>query len=363
MFNKSSKATILFLLPIAMAAVIPATHAEVTTNNAVDLSATKDLFSQPIKPNPLTSDPSTVLIRVNGEEITRGDIAKALQQSMARFGGQVPPEQLQQIQAQLLPRIKDSLITEKLLSAAVVTEKVEVSAEDLSNALARISESLPEGETLESALQKENLSLDKMKEDLTKQLAIQKLLESKVESISEATEEDAKAFYDSNPEKFEKPEAVTASHILIKFDESDTDETKAAKKAKLEKIRADIIAGSNTFENAAGEFSDCPSKAQGGSLGSFEKGKMVPEFEVAAFSQEVGEVGDVIETKFGYHIIKVSEHQDAGVISFDEAKDRIIEFLSGQKKQEAVKNYLKELRDEATIEDLTLQPTEQPAAE
>jgi peptidyl-prolyl cis-trans isomerase C len=90
---------------------------------------------------------------------------------------------------------------------------------------------------------------------------------------------------------------------------------------------------------------------------------MVPEFEVAAFSQEVEEVGDVIETKFGYHIIKVSEHQDAGVISFDEAKDRIIEFLSGQKKQEAVKNYLKELRDEATIEDLTLQPTEQPAAE
>ena len=79
---------------------------------------------------------------------------------------------------------------------------------------------------------------------------------------------------------------------------------------------------------------------------------MVPEFEVAAFTQEVGEVGDVIETQFGFHIIKVTDHQDEGVVTFDESKDQIIGYLTTQKKQQAISDFVKGLRDSATIEEL-----------
>jgi peptidyl-prolyl cis-trans isomerase C len=79
---------------------------------------------------------------------------------------------------------------------------------------------------------------------------------------------------------------------------------------------------------------------------------MVPEFEVAAFTQEIDEIGDVIETQFGYHIVVVTERIEEGTVSFDEAKEQIIAYLSGQKKQEAVATYIQTLRDSATIEEI-----------
>ncbi|MCF7818769.1 MAG: peptidylprolyl isomerase, partial [Kiritimatiellales bacterium] len=235
----------------------------------------------------------------------------------------------------------------------IAAANVEVTTNDLAKAMDEIRASVPEGQDLDSALAQAGTTLEKLTENVKEQLATRKFLEAKTEGVAPATEEEAKEFYDSNPDRFKKPENVSASHILIKFDENDTDETKAAKKAQLAKIRTDIIAGTNTFEEAAQEFSGCPSSAQGGALGTFGKGQMVPEFEVAAFSQEKGEVGDIVETQFGYHIIKVTDHQEESVVSFDEAKDSIIAYLTGQKKQKVVSDYIKSLRDSATIEEIT----------
>ena len=81
---------------------------------------------------------------------------------------------------------------------------------------------------------------------------------------------------------------------------------------------------------------------------------MVPEFEIAAFTQEIGEVGDIIKTQFGYHIIQVSEHIEEGTISFEEAQVQIVDFLTNQKKQQVISSYIEELRNKATIEDISL---------
>ena len=356
MSNKFSKTKVLLMLPVATAIVFASSSENASATpgtEKVDLSQTEDLFSQPIKPNPLTTDPSTVIIRVNGEEITRGEINKVMNQTMQQIAGRVPPEQLQQMQAQMYSNIKDQLITKKLMDAAIAAANVEVTDEDITKAIDEIRASVPPGKTLEEALTASGTTIEELKANIKEQLATRKFLESKVEDIADATEADAKEFYDSNPDKFQKPEEVSASHILIKFEDTDTDETKAEKKAKLEKIRADIIAGTTTFEDAAAANSDCPSKAQGGSLGTFGKGRMVPEFEVAAFSQEKDEIGDIIETQFGYHIIKVTDHQEEGVVEFDEAKEQIEKYLTGQKKQEAISAYMKSLRDNATIEMVT----------
>jgi peptidyl-prolyl cis-trans isomerase C len=353
MFNKFTKTTILLMLPIASLLVLTGCEEDVVAAPAaeqVDLTQTEDLFTQPIQPNPLTTDPAAVVVRVNGEDITRGEITEVMNATLQQLGGQVPPQQLQQMQAQLYTNVQDQLITKKLMDAAIATANIEVTEADITAALDEVRASVPAGQELEAALAAQGATVEQLTENIKEQLATQKFLESKTTGIVDATEAEAKEFYDANPDRFQKPEGVSASHILIKFEEVDTDETKAEKKAQLEKIRTDIIAGTITFEAAATAHSGCPSSAQGGSLGTFGKGQMVPEFELAAFTQEIDEVGDITETSFGYHIIKVTDRQEEGTVDFEESKEQIVKFLSGQKKQEVVTTFIKSLRDSATIE-------------
>jgi peptidyl-prolyl cis-trans isomerase C len=358
MFNKLTKTTFSMVL-VATALVFTGCEDEEITEapaaEQVDLSQTEDLFAQPVQPNPLTSDPNAVVVRVNGEDITRGEIQKIMDAAMQQAAGQVPPQQMQQMQAQMYQRITDDLITKKLMDAAIAATNIVVSAEDLAAAMEEIRSSVPPGQDLETALATSGTTLDELTKSVEEQLATRKFLESKTEGIADATEAEAREFYDSNPDRFQRPESVTASHILVKVDPESEEDIKSEKKVELESIRADIIAGTVTFEDAAAANSDCPSKAQGGSLGTFGKGQMVPEFEVAAFTQDIDEIGDVIETQFGYHVIKVSERNEEGTVSFEESKEQLIAFLSGQKKQEVVTAFLKSLRDSATIEMVSAQ--------
>jgi len=356
MFDKFFKTWGLMMVTVAAALLLSGCEEEgipaATDGDPVDLAQTEDLFAQPVKPNPLANDPSVVVVRVNGEDITRGEIMQVVGVAIQRVASQVPPEQLQQFQGQIYQQIKNDLINKKLIDAAVAAADVVVDDAQVTEQLEAIKTQLPEEQTLETALAAQGITVEELTENIKKDLATRTFLEEKAAAVAEATEEEAKEFYDSNPENFVKPETVSASHILVTFNEEDGEEAKAAKKAEIEKIRADIIAGTTTFEDAAKTHSSCPSGAEGGALGTFGKGRMVPEFELAAFTQEVGEVGDVIETQFGFHIIKVTDHQDEGVVTFDESKDQIIGYLTTQKKQQAISDFVKGLRDSATIEEL-----------
>lgn len=356
MFNILMSKKSIMVLPVAAALLLTGCEEEEMANSPepapVDLTQTEDLFSAPVKPNPLTTDPAAVVVRVNGEDITRGEINEMMAMAMQRFGGQIPPEQLQAVQGQMYAQIKEELINQKLLAAAVSAENIQVDDAEVANTIVEIRGSLPEGQTLEAALEKEGQTLEMLQDKIRSDMATRQLMESKTADVPAATEAEAKEFYESNPDQFTAPENVSASHILITFDDTDTDETKAAKKTKLEELRQSILAETVTFEDAATENSDCPSSAQGGSLGTFGKGRMVPAFEVAAFSQEVGEIGEIIETQFGYHIIMVSDHQEEGTMEFEETKDKLIDYLTNQKKQQAVVDYIASLRDSATIEEM-----------
>jgi parvulin-like peptidyl-prolyl isomerase len=94
---------------------------------------------------------------------------------------------------------------------------------------------------------------------------------------------------------------ITASHILIGFG-ADSARSEEEAKTQIEALKAEIAGGAD-FAALAAEHSDCPSSAQGGDLGSFGRGMMVPEFEQAAFALETGKVSDVVQTDFGYHLI------------------------------------------------------------
>lgn len=167
-------------------------------------------------------------------------------------------------------------------------------------------------------------------EQLKKEILIQTTFSELIDKVK-VSEEEVKKYYEENKEEFEEPAMVSAKHILLK------DSGKAAE------LKAKIVSGEMTFEEAAKANSHCPSKEQGGNLGEFSKGMMVPEFEKVAFEIAVGEVSDPVETQFGYHLIKVENKKDAATKVFEDVKETIESKLLATAQQTAYGKLLNEL--------------------
>ncbi|MDO4452056.1 MAG: peptidylprolyl isomerase [Lachnospiraceae bacterium] len=156
--------------------------------------------------------------------------------------------------------------------------------------------------------------LENAKKDILAQLAMRETMKD-----VEVSDEEVKAFYDTNSQQFKKGATVSAKHILTDAED------------KCQTILDSILNGEKTFEDAAKEFSTCPSGARGGDLGQFGRGQMVKEFEDVAFAAEIGEVKGPVKTQFGYHLIKVENKSEETVASFDEVKEVIRRNLVQQK--------------------------------
>jgi len=190
-------------------------------------------------------------------------------------------------------------------------------------------------DAVEKGLDKETefvTELERVKSNLLKQYALSKLINSVT-----VNEVEMKKYYNENKEEFVEPESIKASHILV--NDEDT----------ANKIIAELENGKK-FEDAAKEYSICPSKENGGDLGFFPRGRMVPEFEVAAFALEKGEITKTpVKTKFGYHIIKLTGRRDAMELTFSEAEERVKSALLNKKQQEEYYKRVEELKQKYEI--------------
>ena len=170
--------------------------------------------------------------------------------------------------------------------------------------------------------------LAKMRDNLLVSFAAEKAFASV--SVSD---KDAEEYYENNKERFLSEESVNASHILV-----DTEE------AALE-ILGKIKAGEISFEEAAAQYSSCPSKANGGNLGDFGRGQMVPEFDVAVFEMEVGAISETpVKTQFGYHLIKLIAKNAAETMPFAEIAPEIKDALLQEKRRAAYESKINQLK-------------------
>ena len=170
--------------------------------------------------------------------------------------------------------------------------------------------------------------LAKVKDNLLSNFAAEKAIANVTVS-----DKDAEEYYNNNKEQFVSGDSVNASHILVDSEE------------KALEILAKIKAGDISFEDAAKENSSCPSKANGGNLGDFEKGQMVPEFDAAVFAMEVGEITDApVKTQFGYHLIKLNSKKASEAIEFAAIKDEIKDGLLGEKRRAAYDSKINQLK-------------------
>jgi peptidyl-prolyl cis-trans isomerase C len=163
------------------------------------------------------------------------------------------------------------------------------------------------------------------------------------------SEADAKAVYDKNPNEFKRPEMVRASHILARFPENADAAAKQKARAKIEGVLKDVRAGGD-FAELARKHSEDGSAQAGGDLNFFAKEQMVPSFAEAAFALQSGRVSDIVETQFGYHIIKTTDRRAGGTVPFDEVKDQIAGYLRQQRQQEKTDALIEQLRAKAKIE-------------
>jgi peptidyl-prolyl cis-trans isomerase C len=285
---------------------------------------------------------------VNGETISYKDFSLELEiytRRMAQQGRTIPDQFLPQIRSQLI----DEMINALLLVQSSKKEGISVKKEDVEKEMDAVKARYPDPKAFQQILDNMKLNEAQLKEKLTQNMMVRAFLDKKITSKINVSEADAKAFYDSNPSYFQRPEQVRARHILKRVEEGATEKQKAEARKALEKIKKKILAGED-FAELAKEHSDGPTKVSGGDLGYFAKGKMVKPFAEAAFALKPNEVSDIVETKFGYHIIKVLDHRDAETMPFEDAKKKIQDNLKSQKANEQVKEYLAELRKKAKIE-------------
>lgn len=169
--------------------------------------------------------------------------------------------------------------------------------------------------------------MKKIEENMLKQYSINKILTS-----IQLTEEEVANFYEANKDKFIKPESASAKHILVDTEDKATE--------LLNKINNNEI----SFEEAAREYSTCPSKDADGDLGTFPRGQMVPEFEEAVFTMDKGEVRGPVQTQFGFHLIKLDDRTEGGQSELDEVKEEIAKSLMYQKQNEVYSSKINDLK-------------------
>lgn len=174
-------------------------------------------------------------------------------------------------------------------------------------------------------------------EEMKKRILVDKIFKKEVDEKVNISEDELKKYYTEHPEEIKNPDEIRASHILLKTHE------------EAETIRKKLKGGLK-FEEAAKKFSiDTGSKNTGGDLGFFSKGMMVPEFEGVAFNLKAGEISDIVQTRFGFHIIKLLEKKEGKQKSFDEAKQEIEKKLLSNKRKERFDIFVAELKSKAKI--------------
>jgi peptidyl-prolyl cis-trans isomerase C len=287
---------------------------------------------------------------VNGVVITRAHYDKELKvhlERVSRQGGQTSEDQI----AALKKDVLDGLIEREVLYQESQKAGIKIPDQEVDDQMVGIKKRFTNEEEFKKALAGMGLTEEEVRMQIQRGLSIRGLIDQKVAGKIVVTDEETKAYYDGNPQLFKQPAQVKASHILIKVEPTADDAAKAAARKKIEEVRQKLTDGGD-FAELAKEYSEGPSGPKGGDLGFFRRGQMVKPFEDAAFSMKINEVSAPVETRFGYHLIEVTDIKPEQTLAYADVKDKIAQRLKQEKIQEAAKVYVENLKKDAKIEKL-----------
>lgn len=297
------------------------------------------------------------LASYNGKVFTKKELLATISQQIP--GGKMPPGFTAERAMQMAPDLVKSMISKDLLVAAAKKAGFIPSAEMAKKAIEDQIKNAPaeQKQMIAQMLAQQNTTIDQMvaKQSadpmIQESVAIEEFLKKVVFKGVKVTEVDALKYYNANPKDFIQPgdpaDSLRASHILVMVKENATDKEKKDAENKIKAILAELKANPADFEKLAKTNSQCPSGAQGGSLGAFGKGQMVPEFEKAVLALKDGEISDIVKTQFGYHIIRRDAAMKEHKLPFGQVKDQLISTLKGMEEQKVFQQYIAELLKKA----------------
>lgn len=316
------------------------------------------------------------VVKVNGEAITKAEYEKTFDflvgnSMFSQMGIDVKKDKNSFIHIMLKERVINEMIVKKLIDQEFQKRHIKVSKEDMDKQLKIIIDKVGSKEKFNKMLKDNGVSTAQFKKDLADEVRIQKLVNEL--ALNVVSDKDVEKFYNDNKAKFNYPDRVKASHILVsanpeeikarftskdegkKMTEADVEaavkKEMADKKAKAEKLLAEAKKNPAEFAKLAKENSDdTVSAQQGGDLGFFGKDEMVEAFSNAAFSMKPNTISEIVQTPYGYHIILVTDRQKAGVEPFDKVKAEIKEFLVNQEKIKVLQQFVDDLKNNAKIE-------------
>ena len=328
------------------AEAVPAKPAESAAPAPASADTTAPAEAAPVAADNKPVELPEVVATVNGENITKQQLQDLFNAALQASGAKVQDLNAQQQLGGYTQLLQD-LIMDKLVAEASVSEKV--SDADVDAELAKIKGQFPDEKAFQEQISQSGMTPEKLKENIRTGLQQSRWMKSQVK-VPEVTDEQAKAFYDSNLKEFEQPETVKASHILFMVDPDAAADVVKQKEDAANKAAERAAAGED-FTKLAKELSEEPGASEsGGDLGFFPKDRMVPEFAEAAFAQKIGDISKPVKTQFGWHIIKVTDKKAAGTVPFDQVKEQVTSFLKSSGQREAAQAVLKKLKDSAKIE-------------
>lgn len=273
-------------------------------------------------------------VKVNGDsilvkdyDVRVADAQKIYEKQGMKFDTDQGKQALPQIKSQLL----DRMIEGKIIDQEVKNQKLNPEDAKVKEQEEVIKKNIGDDVKFQDTLKQQGMTEPELKNFLT--------VYEKVTSDIKVSESEAKAFYDKNIDKYGQLESVTARHILLKTE----DEAKA--------VIAQLTAGADFAQLAKDKSIEPGAKESGGDLGTFTKGKMVAEFETAAFAQKVGTFSTTpVKTEFGYHVIKVEAHTVAVAPDYTKVKAQVEQDALNQAKDAKFQTYFDDLRKKAKIE-------------
>jgi len=340
-----------FFAMIVVAAVVgsscrkPATKSSSTPTKSPPKTA-QPAAAAPAAIKPMPANIPAIVARVNGEAIERWEFDNAVKRIEARAGAPLPPEQRDEVLRNLL----DQLIAYHLLAQESRARKIDVDDATVEAQLGQIRGSFPTDQAFQQGMAAQGLTLDQVRQQTRTNLLVQKVIEAEVASKVVVQDADVSAFYQQNLERFKQGDTVHASHILVGLPQNPTPEQKSTAKTKAQAVLKQLRGGGDFAAVARAESQDPGSAQNGGDLGFFPKGQMTPAFEEAAFKTRPGAISAIVETPFGFHIIKVHERRAPRTAPLAEVGGQIKGFLEQGQREQKLEQFVEQVKTKSKIE-------------
>ncbi len=296
---------------------------------------------------PMTNQPPRIVI--NGQPLPPEAIEFELGRLVKFYCQHMPEEQVRAQLPALRAHAVEQAIGAKLLFDEAARLKPEVPDGEVDERLAEMKKQGGGAKKFDALLQQQGMSVETLREQIRAGRRVDKLVEQVVASVPEPTEDEMRAHFTGHQDEYVRPERAQTQHILVRpAGEDEVSRTAALEKIKA--IRARVQTG-GSFADEAAAHSECPSgRESGGSLGWFGRGMMVPAFDEAAFRMKVGELSEIVETQFGYHIIQKTGHEQETATTFEEVQESIRDFLRHAARGAALSAHVDGLKAKAKIE-------------